>query len=82
MSLSSDSPVVADLNPLSGIAAAVNRQTKLGNVIASSQAISAEEAICAYTETSAKLCGFDQKGRVAKGYDADFLVIPDESLKM
>jgi predicted amidohydrolase YtcJ len=82
MSLSSDSPVVADLNPLSGIAAAVNRQTKLGNVIASSQAISAEEAIRAYTETSAKLCGFDQKGRVAKGYDADFLVIPDESLKM
>lgn len=82
MSLSSDSPVVADLNPLSGIAAAVNRQTKLGNVIAPNEAISLEAAICAYTENAARLCGFEKKGRVAKGFDADFLVLPDESLKM
>jgi predicted amidohydrolase YtcJ len=75
MALSSDSPVVADIDPLSGIAAAVGRKTKLGNVIAPAEAISVEAAIRAYTETSAKLCGLEKKGRIARGYDDELLIM-------
>src|SRR5215471_6244406 len=57
VALSSDAPVVEDDNPLPGMAAAVTRRTADGRHIAPDQAITAEEALYAYTMGGAIVSG-------------------------
>lgn len=62
------------LDPINGISYAINSGY-------SSQKISLMEAISAYTEGSALLLGAGNfKGRIDKGFDADFLILTDNFL--
>ncbi|MFN8530058.1 MAG: amidohydrolase family protein [Anaerolineae bacterium] len=91
VALSSDAPVVPDDNPLLGIKAALDRKDPLGNPIAPEQAITAYEALHAYTMGGAIASG-DQsnRGSLKAGKWADMVVLsgdplttsPDEMLKI
>ena len=76
VALSSDAPVVADDNPLLGIRAAIRREG-----IAPEQAVSAAEALYAYTMGGADASG-DQgnRGSLALGKWADLVVLSDNPL--
>ncbi len=76
VALSSDAPVVSDDNPLLGIRAAIRREG-----IAPEQAVSAAEALYAYTMGGADASG-DQgnRGSLALGKWADLVVLSDNPL--
>jgi hypothetical protein len=85
VSFGSDWPV-APFNPLTGIAAAVLRQTIDGKNPQGwmpEQRISVEQALIAYTATNAYV-GFqdDRLGRLVAGYLADFVVLDSDLLTM
>jgi predicted amidohydrolase YtcJ len=85
VSFGSDWPV-APFNPLTGIAAAVLRQTIDGKNPQGwlpEQRVTVEQALTAYTSTNAYV-GFhdDRLGRLAAGYLADFVVLDSDLLKM
>jgi predicted amidohydrolase YtcJ len=85
LSFGSDWPV-APFNPLTGIAAAVLRQTIDGanpQGWMPAQRITVEQALMAYTGTNA-YAGFqeDRLGRLAPGYIADFVVLDGDLLKI
>lgn len=85
LSFGSDWPV-APFNPLTGIAAAVLRQTIDGanpQGWMPEQRITPEQALMAYTGTNA-YAGFqeDRLGRLAPGYIADFVVLDGDLLKI
>lgn len=75
MALSSDAPVVKNLNPLKGIAAAITRKTSEGETIASDESISMEAALKAYTLSAAKIGGDKRFGSLQEGMLADFIVL-------
>ncbi|MBW7959860.1 MAG: amidohydrolase family protein, partial [Candidatus Promineofilum sp.] len=81
VALSSDAPVVPDDNPLLGIKAALDRLDGNGEPIASEQAITAYEALYAYTMGGAIASGdADNRGSLAPGKWADFAVLSGDPL--
>jgi len=76
VAFSSDAPVVGDDSPLTGIQAAVLRRSREGKVILPEQAVSAEEALHAYTVGAAVAAGEEQsRGSIQNGRWADFAVL-------
>ncbi|MGA2881096.1 MAG: amidohydrolase [Bryobacteraceae bacterium] len=76
VALSSDAPVVEDDNPLAGMSAAITRRTMDGVAIAPEQAISAEEALYAYTMGGAIASGeAANRGSIRPGKWADVAVL-------
>jgi predicted amidohydrolase YtcJ len=76
IALSSDAPVVEDDSPFRGIQSAVDRLDGEGNAIAAGQAISAAEALYAYTMGGALASGDEaNRGSLEVGKWADFVVL-------
>ncbi len=81
VALSSDAPVVEDDNPLAGMAAAITRRDREGYAIAPAQAITAAEALDAYTHGGAVAAGLaDRLGAIAPGRWADLAVLSGDPL--
>jgi predicted amidohydrolase YtcJ len=81
VALSSDAPVVENDNPLAGIAAAITRRDREGHVIAPEQALTAAEALDAYTRGGAVAAGVaDTLGAIAPGMWADLAVLAGHPL--
>ena len=81
VALSTDAPVVPDDNPLLGIKAALDRLDASGSPIAPEQAITAEEALYAYTMGGAIASGDDgNRGSIAPGKWADLVVLSGDPL--
>ena len=73
---SSDAPVVANLNPLRCIQAAVTRRTTGGQVIAAGEAVSVAEGLRAHITDAAAVAGWGgELGSLAPGKVADFVVL-------
>lgn len=76
MAFSSDAPVVLNDSPLAGIEAAVTRRSREGETIVANQAITAEEALFAYTCAAAQASGEEQtRGSLCEGRWADFAIL-------
>jgi predicted amidohydrolase YtcJ len=81
VALSSDAPVVEDDDPLRGIRSAVDRLDGAGGAIAPDQAISAVEALYAYTMGGAIASGDDgNRGSLAIGKWADLAILSGNPL--
>ncbi len=81
VALSSDAPVVPDDNPLLGMKAAIDRRDHRGNPIAPEQAISAQEALYAYTMGGALASGdADNRGSLTPGKWADVVILSGDPL--
>lgn len=81
VALSSDAPVVPDDNPLLGIKAAMDRLDGIGEPISPKEAISAYEALYAYTMGGAIASGdADNRGSIETGKWADFAVLNGDPL--
>lgn len=81
VALSSDAPVVKDDNPLLGIQAAILRRDIEGELVAAEQAITAEEALYAFTMGGAIASGDDDnRGSLITDKWADFTVLSDNPL--
>ena len=81
VALSSDAPVVEDDNPLAGMQAAITRRDSEGHAIAPEQAITAAEALRAYTVGGAVASGDEaNRGAVEPGKWADLAVLSDDPL--
>jgi hypothetical protein len=81
VALSSDAPVVEDDDPLRGIRSAVERRDDEGHLIAPDQAISATEALYAYTMGGAIAAGDDDnRGGLTAGKWADLAVLSGNPL--
>lgn len=79
---SSDSPM-ADYRPLAGIAAAISRTTRSGQVLAEEERISLQQALSLYTVHPAWLVFAEaEMGRLAPGCRATFVVLADDILAM
>jgi len=76
VALSTDGPVVGNVNPWSNIKSAMQRKTRLGNVISKNESISIQEALHAYTVGSAYAEGKEKfKGSIAAHQLADFIIV-------
>jgi predicted amidohydrolase YtcJ len=76
VALGSDAPVVPEDHPLLGIQAAVTRKDREGVAIAPSEAITAEEALYAYTMGGAVASGDEaNRGSLTAGKWADLAVL-------
>ena len=81
VALSSDAPVVENDNPLAGMTAAITRRTREGHLLAPEQAITAAEALYAYTRGGAVAAGLDDRlGAIAPGMWADLAVLSGNPL--
>ncbi len=81
VALSSDAPVVADDNPLLGIKAALDRLDSSDQSIAPEQAISAREAVYAYTMGGAIASGDNaNRGSLTPGKWADMVLLDADPL--
>lgn len=81
VALGSDAPVVPDDNPLLGIQAAVTRRDREGEPIAAEEAITAEQAVYAYTMGGAVASGEeDCRGSLTRGKWADFVQLDKSPL--
>ena len=80
VALSSDAPVVKDLNPFSGMKAAITRKDQEGNLIAAEERISIKEALQAYTTSAAKISALPQLGTLEPGHPADFILLDKDPL--
>jgi predicted amidohydrolase YtcJ len=79
--LSSDAPVVSNLNPLKGVEAAVTRKDNEGNAIALQEAISIAEGLKAYTVSAATIGNNPELGSLQPGKLADFILLDQNPLK-
>jgi len=79
--LSSDAPVVSNLNPVKGVDAAVNRKDNEGFAIAPHESISIAEALKAYTLSAAAIGKTKQFGSLEPGQLADFILLNRDPLK-
>lgn len=79
--LSSDAPVVSNLNPLKGIEAAVNRQDREGYPIGPNESITVSEALRAYTLSAATIGLTTQFGTLQAGKLADMIMLSQDPLK-
>ena len=76
VALGSDAPVVPDDHPLVGIEAAVTRRDLEGELIAPREAITAAQAVEAYTLGGARACGRDDRvGSLSPGKWADMVLL-------
>jgi hypothetical protein len=81
VAFSTDAPVVKNVNPWSGIKAAVTRKTSKGNVISENESITTDQAIYAYTFGSAYAEMKESiKGTLEPGKLADFIVVDKNPL--
>jgi hypothetical protein len=81
VALSSDAPVVENDNPLAGMTAAILRQDRRGEALLPEQAITAAEALDAYTRGSATSVGLeDALGTLKRGAWADIAVLSGNPL--
>ena len=81
VALSSDAPVVADDNPLAGMKAAIDRRDPSGEPLTPEQAISAQEALYAYTMGGAIASGdAANRGSLTPGKWADLVVLNGDPL--
>jgi predicted amidohydrolase YtcJ len=81
VALSTDAPVVPDDNPLLGLKAAIDRRDHAGQPLGAEQAITAEEALYAYTQAGAVLSGDqDNRGSIAPGKWADLALLSADPL--
>ncbi len=81
VALSSDAPVVENDNPLAGMSAAITRKDRTGQPLLPEQAITAAEALDAYTRGGAVSVGLDDTlGTIAKGFRADVAVLSGNPL--
>lgn len=81
LAFSTDSPFVADENPLLGIKSAVDRLDSHGVPLAPQEAITIDEAVCAYTLMGAVASGNDDRcGSITPGKWADFVVLNGDPL--
>jgi predicted amidohydrolase YtcJ len=82
IALSSDAPVVPDLNPLIGLKAAADRLTESGAAVLPGQAAGIEETLPLYTLGGAVVAGEETiKGTIAPGKLADFAVLSGDPLR-
>ena len=82
VALSSDAPVVENDNPLVGMMAAITRCDDEGHAIAPEQAITASEALYAYTMGGAVAIGDESnRGSIELGKWADFAVLSGNPLR-
>lgn len=83
VSLSTDAPVVKELNPFVGIQAALTRRDREGMLIAPDEGISISQALYAYTMGSAIANGnAHEAGSLAVGKFADFIVLDQNPLSI
>lgn len=81
VALSSDAPVVENDNPLAGMTAAITRKDRAGQPLLPEQAITAAEALDAYTRGGAVSVGLERSlGTIAKGFRADLAVLSGNPL--
>ena len=81
VALSSDAPVVENDNPLAGMTAAILRQDRSGRTLLPEQALTAAEALDAYTRGAAVAVSLeDRLGTIAKGRWADLAVLSGNPL--
>jgi predicted amidohydrolase YtcJ len=81
VALSTDAPVVADINPLLGLKSAIDRRDHAATPLGQKQAISAAEALWAYTQAGAVLSGDEQnRGNITRGKWADLAVLSGDPL--
>ncbi|MGZ3814461.1 MAG: amidohydrolase, partial [Mucilaginibacter sp.] len=78
--LSSDAPVVSNLNPLKGVEAAVTRKDNEGYAIAPHESISVAEALKAYTISAAAIGRSAQFGSLQTGQLADLILLNQDPL--
>lgn len=78
--LSSDAPVVSDLNPLKGAEAAITRKDNEGNVIVAREGISIAEALKAYTVSASTIGNTPEFGSLQSGQLADFIMLDQNPL--
>ncbi|MHA4807548.1 amidohydrolase [Flavitalea flava] len=78
--LSSDGPVVKDINPFSGMKPAITRRDQEGNQIAPEESISISQALKAYTVSAARISGLTQGGTLEAGKPADFIIADRDPL--
>lgn len=82
VALSSDAPVVPDDNPLLGMKGAIDRKDGNGEPLAPEQAITAYEALYAYTMGGAIASGdADNRGSITPGKWADLAVLSGDPLR-
>ncbi|MGL2994736.1 amidohydrolase [Flavobacterium sp. TSSA_36] len=76
LALSTDGPVVKEINPWVNIETAITRKAADGSVIGENQKISLQQALYAYTQGSAIADNLENiKGSLAVGKYADFIVL-------
>ncbi len=80
VALSSDAPVVKDLNPFKGMQAAITRKDNEGFAIAEKEAIQIAEALKAYTANAAAISGAQDIGSLKEGMLADFIIVDQDPL--
>jgi predicted amidohydrolase YtcJ len=81
VALSTDAPVVADDNPLLGLKSAIDRRDHAGAALGEKQAITAAEALWAYTQAGAILSGDEHnRGSITRGKWADLAVLSADPL--
>lgn len=81
VALSTDAPVVPDVNPLLGLKAAIDRHDHAGEPLGAQQAISPQEALYAYTMAGAILSGdAHNRGSISPGKWADLVVLHADPL--
>lgn len=79
--LSSDAPVVKNLNPFKGIEAAITRLDANNKAIALHESIDIDTALQLYTSNAAKLSHQENLGSLAAGNYADFIIVDKNPLK-
>jgi predicted amidohydrolase YtcJ len=83
MALSSDAPVVEQDSPLAGMHAAITRRTSDGRQLSPEQALTAEQALAAYTLAGATLAGQGKvRGSISVGKVADFVLLSADPVKI
>jgi predicted amidohydrolase YtcJ len=81
VALSTDAPVVPDINPLIGLKAAIDRLDHAGIPLGEEQAITPYEALYAYTQAGAILSGDEaNRGSIFPGKWADLVVLSGDPL--
>jgi predicted amidohydrolase YtcJ len=76
LALSTDGPVVKEINPWVNIETAITRKAADGSVIGENQKISLQQALYAYTQGSAVADNYENvKGSLTAGKLADFIVL-------
>lgn len=83
LALSTDGPVVKEINPWVNMETAVTRKAADGFVIGKNQKITLQQALHAYTIGSAKADNLESvKGSLSKGKYADFIVLDENPFEL